>query len=97
VTAGFEKNGYAFAYDPVVFTGMAAGIAVSARVAAGDDFLVSGFWPDWQTSGAGGMPVVIHGARGAQDVTLIGIDPTFRGHPENTFRMVGNAIFSALD
>ena len=34
---------------------------------------------------------------GFQDTVLIGIDPTFRGHPENTFRIVGNAIFTGLD
>jgi hypothetical protein len=30
-------------------------------------------------------------------VTLIGIDPTFRGHPENTFRIVANAIYNGLE
>jgi len=30
-------------------------------------------------------------------VTLIGIDPTFRAHPEHTFRILANAIYSSLD
>ena len=34
-------------------------IFVVATIAV-DDFLTAGFWPDWETSGAGGMPVVIH-------------------------------------
>jgi hypothetical protein len=28
---------------------------------------------------------------------LIGINNTFRGHPENTFRILGNAIYTGLD
>ena len=46
------------------------------------------------------MPVVVHGENGdegLQDTVLIGIDATFRGHPENTFRIVVNAIFTGLD
>ena len=61
------------------------------------DFLVSGYWADWQASGANGMPVILHGASNSSDVTLIGIDPTFRGHPESTFRILGNAIYSGLE
>ena len=64
------------------------------------DFLLSGFWPDWNISGADGRPVIIHGSNESndlQDTVLIGIDPTFRGHPENTFRLVGNAIYTGLD
>jgi hypothetical protein len=72
---------------------------VSASLDSGA-FLVSGFWEGWQTSGADGMPVIVHGENGdegLQDTVLIGINPTFRGHPENTFRIVGNAIFAGLD
>jgi hypothetical protein len=68
---------------------------VTAQIGEGG-FLVSGFWEDWQTSGAAGQPIVIHDGTGGADVTLIGFDPTFRGHPENTFRMLGNAIFNSL-
>jgi len=28
---------------------------------------------------------------------LIGINNTFRGHPENTFRILANAIYTGLD
>jgi len=69
---------------------------VSASIDTGD-FLVSGFWEDWQTSGANGMPVVIHNSDSTADVTLIGINNTFRGHPEDTFRLLGNAIFNGLE
>ncbi len=73
-----------------------AGLDVTAWIGDGD-FLVSGFWVDWPTSGAAGMPVVVHGADGDTDISLIGFDATFRGHPENAFRLLGNAIFSGLD
>jgi hypothetical protein len=46
------------------------------------------------------MPVIGHGSNGdegIQDFILIGIDATFRGHPENTFRIIGNAIYDGLD
>ncbi|HSG17177.1 MAG TPA: hypothetical protein VLE70_12760, partial [Anaerolineae bacterium] len=61
------------------------------------DFVVSGFWPDWQNSGAAGMPAVVNAASGDGYVTLIGVDPSFRGHPENMFRLLGNAIFTGVE
>ncbi len=44
------------------------------------------------------MPADVHtqsDGGGNQDTVLIGIDATFRGDQENTFRLVGNTIFSA--
>jgi hypothetical protein len=95
VAAGFLEDGYAFVYRSVWFSD-AGGMEISARIDGGD-FLVSGFWEDWQTSGANGMPVILHDTDGEADVTLIGIDNTFRGHPEDTFRLLGNAIYNGLD
>jgi hypothetical protein len=100
VAAGFRENGYAFVYYPVWFTRLGDGVKTSASFISGD-FLLSGFWENWDASdGAVGKPVIVHGESGEgdlQDSVLIGIDPTFRGHPENTFRIVGNAIFTGLD
>ena len=99
VAAGFQSDGYAFVYRSVWFTDW-TGLDVSASVDSGD-FLVAGFWPDWQTSGAAGMPIIVHGIvdrptpTGDSNVVLIGMDATFRGHPENTFRLLGNAIFGS--
>jgi hypothetical protein len=95
VAAGFREDGYAFVYRSVWFSDT-VDMEVSAVLDSGD-FLVSGFWEDWQTSGANGMPIIVHGASGSLDVTLIGIDATFRGHPENAFRIVANAIYHGLD
>ena len=96
VAAGFREDGYAFVYRSVWFTDWTGDMEISARLDGGD-FLVSGYWADWQTRGANGMPVILHGATGSADVTLIGIDSTFRGHPENTFRILANAIYNGLD
>ncbi len=96
VGSGFGPEGYGFANSPRTFSNLEAGVQTVASVAAAD-FLVSGYWPNWPTSGAAGQPIVIGWAEGTQDVTLIGLDPIFRGHPENSFRMVANAIYNGLD
>ncbi|MCJ7555589.1 MAG: hypothetical protein MUP90_01595, partial [Gammaproteobacteria bacterium] len=95
VAAGFLEDGYAFVYRSAWFTDD-GGMEISASIADGD-FLISGFWEDWQNSGANGMPVVLHDSEDEADVVLIGINNTFRGHPEDSFRILGNAIFTGLD
>ncbi len=95
IAAGFLEDGYAFVYRSVWFTDV-GGMEVSARIES-DEFLVAGFWEDWQTSGADGEPVILNDDYDGADVTLIGINNTFRGHPEDTFRILGNAIFTGLD
>ena len=99
VGSGFGPQGYGFANGTRTFSGLAADVKVVARV-YDSDFLVSGYWPNWQTSGAAGQPIVIRwasDAQDAQDATLIGLDPIFRGHPEDSFRLVANAIYNGLD
>jgi hypothetical protein len=96
VAGGFLDNDYAFVFTPAWFTRLGAGVVSSAEFVDGD-FIVSGFWPLWQDSGAAGNPVVVHASDGDSDTVLIGLDVTFRGHPENTFRLLGNAIYNGLD
>ena len=96
VSAQYPEDSYAFVYRPTFFTDT-GGLPVSASMGAGDDFFVSGYWSGWDSSGAAGQPVVLHGTAGSSTVTLIGIDPTFRAHPEHTFRILANAIYSSLD
>ncbi len=96
VAGGFLDEDYAFVYTPAWFTRLGAGVTSSAEFSAGD-FIVSGFWPGWAVSGAAGSPVVVHSANGDSDVTLAGLDLTFRGHPENSFRLLANAIYNGLD
>jgi hypothetical protein len=96
VAGGFLDEDYGFVYTPAWFTRLGKNVIISAEF-SDSDFLVSGFWPGWQVSGAAGSPVVVHGANGASDTTLIGLDATFRGHPENTFRILANAIYNGID
>jgi hypothetical protein len=96
VAGGFLDEDYAFVYGPAWFTRLGAGVETSATLSSGD-FVVSGYWPGWQVSGAAGQPVIVHGSSGDSDTTLIGLDSTFRAHPENSFRLLGNAIYNGLD
>jgi hypothetical protein len=93
---GYPDDDVAFVFTPAWFTDLGPDVGVAATLGA-DDFLVSGYWPGWDSSGAAGQPVVVSGDSGDTDVTLIGLDVTFRGHPENTFRLLGNGIFEGLD
>ena len=43
------------------------------------------------------MPVAVHYRAGDNYTAMFGLDLTFRGHPENSFRLLGNAIYSAQD
>ncbi len=96
VAAGFWPEDYAFVYYPVWFTSLGAGVEAAAFYDSGD-FLVSGFWPEWEISGAADTPIIVHNSAGDQDTVLIGMDVSFRGHPENGFRILANAIFSGLE
>ncbi|MFZ7125187.1 MAG: M14 family zinc carboxypeptidase [Desulfobacterales bacterium] len=96
IASGFREDDFAYVLGANWFTGLPAAAMVTASIASGE-FLVSGFWPDWEASGAAGKPVIVHTEQGFQDTVLIGVDSTFRGHPENTFRLVGNAIFSCME
>jgi hypothetical protein len=100
VAGGFLDNDYAFVYTPAWFTRLGEDVVSAAEFSNGD-FLVSGYWPGWQSGGAAGEPVVVHFADEEEDdksdTTLIGLDVTFRGHPENTFRLLANAIYEGLD
>jgi hypothetical protein len=93
---GYADEDTAFVFTPAWFTGTGPGVEVAATMGEGD-FLVSGYWPGWESSGAAGQPVVVSTESGDSDVTLIGLDATFRGHPENMFRLVGNGILEGLD
>jgi len=96
VSAGFGPEGYGFVSNPMTFDGL--GADVQTAVALDDpQFVVSGYWANWPSSGAAGKPILIRRDAGAQDVTLIGLDVIFRAHPENSFRLLANAIYSGLE
>ena len=96
VAGGFPANDYAFVYTPAWFTRLGDDVISSAQL-SNPDFLASGYWPEWEISGAAGEHVAVHYSEGNSDTTLIGLDVTFRGHPENTFRLLANALLQGLD
>lgn len=96
VAGGFLDEDYAFVYGPAWFTRLGDGVTSSAEFDA-NNFVVSGYWVGWQGSGAAGYPVIVHGSKDDSDTTLFGLDITFRAHPENTFRLLGNAIYNGLE
>ena len=96
LAAGFGAENYVFVNSAALFGELGEGVQIAASLQEGD-FLVSGYWPGWQASGANGAAVAIHKTTGGQDVTLIGFDALFRAHPENGFRMVANAIYNGLE
>jgi len=96
VVAQYPEDSHAFIYGSVWFTRLGDGIEVSASIDP-SAFFVSGYWPDWDTSGAAGQPIVVHGTVNSSEVTLMGINPTFRAHPKHTFRILANAIYNGLE
>mgnify|MGYP005841031369 CR=1 FL=1 len=98
VAAGFNPLGYGFVNPPYTFSNLGSEVQTAISISDDDpNFLVSGYWPSWQASGASGKPIVIRWDAGAQDATLIGLNPIFRAHPEDSFRIVANAIYSGLE
>ncbi len=97
ITAGLPSEDYAYLNSPYWFSSLGDGVKSSMYIKDTGDFFVSGYWPGWSRSGAQGKPVVIHSDRGPGNITLIGIAPTFRGHPKNMFRVLANAIFAGMD
>lgn len=96
VAAQYPAASHGFVYGPVWFTSLGPGVKTLATIDPGE-FFVSGFWANWKTSGAVGKPIVVHGTKGTAEITLMGLDPTFRAHPEHTFRILANAIYNGLD
>lgn len=96
VAAQYPAASYGFVYGPLWFMSVGSDVRVSASIASGD-FFVSGFWRNWKASDAASKPVVVHGTNGTAEITLIGLNPTFRAHPEHTFRLLANAIYDGLD
>lgn len=96
VGAGFGTDAHAYIHAPIWFTAFGESVRSVADIASGDYF-ISGYWPQWQTSGAAGMPVILHGETGNQDTVLMGMDPIFRCHPRSTFKLVANAIYSCQE
>ena len=93
ITGAYPDRDTALVEDPVWFTDVPDDVAVDGRLPA-SDYLASGHWPNPDPS-AGGSPVILHGPNtaGTARITLFGIDPLFRAHPERSFPAVSEGFY----
>jgi hypothetical protein len=93
ITGAYPDRDTALVEDPVWFTDVPDDIAVDGLLPA-SDYLASGHWPNPDPSAAG-SPVIIHGPNtaGTARITLFGIDPLFRAHPERSFPAVSEGFY----
>jgi hypothetical protein len=93
ITGAYPDRDTALVEDPVWFTDVPEDVTVDGRLPA-SDYLASGHWPNPDPS-AGGSPVIIHGPNTADTarITLFGIDPLFRAHPERSFPAVSEGFY----
>ena len=95
ITGAYPERDTALAETPVWFTEVPDDVAVDGRLPA-SGYLASGHWPTPDPT-AGGSPVIIHGRNtaGTARITLFGIDPLFRAHPERSFPAVSESFYWA--
>jgi Zinc carboxypeptidase len=93
IVGAYPARDTALVEDPVWFTDVPSDITVDGRLPE-SDYLASGHWPNPDPS-AGGAPVIVHGPNesGTARITLFGIDPMFRAHPERSFPAVASGFY----
>ena len=93
ITGAYPDRDTALVEVPVWFTDVPGDVTVDGRLPA-SDYLASGHWPNPDPS-AGGSPVILHGPNtaGTARITLFGIDPLFRAHPERSFPAVSEGFY----
>jgi hypothetical protein len=93
ITGAYPSRDTALVEDPVWFTDVPADMTVDGRLPQ-SDYLAAGHWPNPDPS-AGGSPVIVHGPNEANTsrITLFGIDPVFRAHPERSFPAVSEGFY----
>jgi hypothetical protein len=93
IVGAYPARDTALVEDPVWFTDVPADVTVDGRLPQ-SDYLASGHWPNPDPS-AGGSPIIVHGPNesGTARITLFGIDPLFRAHPERSFPAVAGGFY----
>ncbi|WP_152549386.1 hypothetical protein [Geomicrobium sp. JCM 19038] len=89
VTHGYDEEDLGFVYNTIWFSDV-TDEEVVARFAE-EDFFKAGFWKDAKE--ASGQPIVIEGKK--PNVTIMGLEPGFRDHPEYLYRLLSNVIFTS--
>lgn len=67
---------------------------ILARVSAKEDFYVCGWWPGHEA--AYGKILAIGGKIKNSNITLFATDITNKAHPQNSYRLLANAIYSSM-
>ncbi len=93
----YRERDTVYVYEPVWFTEYPDTAYVVASLPE-EDFYMAGFWAEPEA--AAGHAVVIRDIVLRDDevvngVVLMGIHPTFRAHPQKTFRLLANAVYWA--
>jgi zinc carboxypeptidase len=93
IVGAYPDRDTALVEDPVWFTAVPDDVTVDGRLPQ-SDYLASGHWPNPDPS-AGGSPIIVHGPNrtGTSRITLFGIDPLFRAHPERSFPAVAGGFY----
>jgi hypothetical protein len=93
IVGSYPSRDTALVQDPVWFTDVPQDVTVDGRLPA-SDYLASGHWPNPDPSAAGSA-IIVHGPNSANTarITLFGIDPLFRAHPERSFPSVAAGFY----
>jgi hypothetical protein len=93
----YRERDTVYVYEPIWFTKYPKTAYVVASLPE-EDFYMAGFWA--KPEAAAGHAVVIRDIvlrddEVANGVVLMGIHPTFRAHPQKTFRLLANTVYWA--
>ena len=93
----YRERDTVYAYEPVWFTEYPDTAYVVASLPE-EDFYMAGFWAEPEAAAGHAVvirDIVLRDDEVANGVVLMGIHPTFRAHPQKTFRLLANAIYWA--
>ena len=93
----YRERDTVYAYEPVWFTEYPDTAYVVASLPE-EDFYMAGFWAEPEAAAGHAVvlrDIVLRDDEVANGVVLMGIHPTFRAHPQKTFRFLANAIYWA--
>ena len=93
----YRERDTVYAYEPVWFTEYPDTAYVVASLPE-EDFYMAGFWAEPEAAAGHAVvirDIVLRDDEVANGVVLMGIHPTFRAHPQKTFRLLANAVYWA--
>jgi len=93
----YRERDTVYVYEPIWFTKYPKTAYVVASLPE-EDFYMAGFWTKPEAAADHAVvirDIVLRDDEAASGVVLMGIHPTFRAHPQKTFRLLANAIYWA--